>query len=259
MSGKQEIPLCDPYVWEDPRYLFRSSWLDRYLNRRRGVCASELVNEIIFVYVFSILCGIAASVYTNLSSAPMIAGIAATLYLIPTFLKLRSIEAFRTQFIGSESITEDSDDPSPLLKQVKSKKPDTQEGFQGRVPAEPQPEFNQVGVVGAPANPFNNVLIPEIKYAPTRGAAPDLRTSQARIALDDYFRVQWYSDPTDVFGKNQSQREFVSMPSTTIPNDQTSYQNWLYKIPGKTCKEGNPDACYGGTNGAQMPWLNGLD
>ena len=50
---KKEIPLCDPYVWEDPRYLFRSTWLDRYLNRRRGVCASELVNEIIFVYIFA--------------------------------------------------------------------------------------------------------------------------------------------------------------------------------------------------------------
>lgn len=255
MSATQEIPLCDPYVWEDPRYLFRSSWLDRYLNRRRGVCASELVNEIIFVYVFSILCGIAASVYTNLSSAPMIAGIAATVYLIPTFLKLRAVETFRTQFIGADAITEDSDDPSPLLQQVKSKaKKVTQEGF--RDPPEPQPQYNQVGVVGAPANPFNNVLIPEIKYAPTRSAAPDLTKSDAKIALDDYFRVQWYSDPTDVFGKNQSQREFVTMPSTTIPNDQKSYQEWLYKIPGKTCKEGNPDACYGGTNGAPIPWLN---
>jgi hypothetical protein len=68
--------------------------------------------------------------------------------------------------------------------------------------------------------------------------------------------VNWYNDPTDVFGKTQSQRMFVTQPSTTIPNDQKSYQELLYKIPGKTCKEGNPRACYGGTNGAAFPWLN---
>ena len=128
--------------------------------------------------------------------------------------------------------------------------------------------FNATGVAPAPtavpcggsggrsSNPFNNVLINELKYSPNRGAAPDITTSQAKIAMDDFFRVQWYSDPTDVFGKSQSQRQFVTQPSTTIPNDQKSYQNWLYKIPGKTCKEGNPEACYGGTNGGLVPWLN---
>jgi hypothetical protein len=252
MSGKKEIPLCDPYVWEDPRYLFRSSWLDRYLNRRRGVCASELVNEIIFVYVFSILCGIVASVATNLSSAPLIAGLAATVYLIPTFLKLRDVEGFRIQFQGSESVAKDSDDPDSLLKEARAFKGEpvglTESFEDSGTPSQ--------GVVGAPTNPFNNVLISEIAYAPTRPAAPDSTSPEARIALDDFFRVQWYSDPTDVFGKSQSQREFVTQPSTTIPNDQGSYQDWLYKIPGKTCKEGNPAACYGGTEGAALPWLN---
>jgi hypothetical protein len=251
MSGKQEIPLCDPYVWEDPRYLFRSSWLDRYLNRRRGVCASELVNEIIFVYVFAILCGIIASVMTNLSSAPLIAGLAASVYLIPTFLKLRNVEGFRLQFQGSEYVAKDSEDPDSLLKEAKAFKGQPTgvvENFEGGM--------NEVGVVGAPANPFNNVLLNEIAYAPTRPAAPDVTTPEARIKLDDFFRVQWYSDPTDVFGRSQSQREFVTQPSTTIPNDQGSYQDWLYKIPGKTCKEGNPAACYGGTEGAALPWLN---
>ena len=72
----------------------------------------------------------------------------------------------------------------------------------------------------------------------------------------EMFRVQWYSDPTDVFGKTQSQRMFITQPVTTIPNDQGSYQDWLYKIPGKTCKEGGAANCYGGTEGAILPWLN---
>jgi hypothetical protein len=253
MSGTKEIPLCDPYVWEDPRYLFRSSWIHRYMNRRRGVCASELVNEIIFVYVFSLLSGVIASVMTNLSSAPLIAGLAATVYLIPTFLKLRDVEGFRLQFQGSEYVAKDSEDVDSLLKGVKAFKGQPvgiTEGF-----AEGG-SMNDVGVVGAPSNPFNNVLISDIAYAPTRAAAPDVTSTGARIALDDFFRVQWYSDPTDVFGRSQSQREFVTQPSTTIPNDQGSYQDWLYKIPGKTCKEGNAKACYGGTEGAVIPWLN---
>jgi hypothetical protein len=30
----------------------------------------------------------------------------------------------------------------------------------------------------------------------------------------------------------------------------------LYKIPGKTCKEAGGEACYGGTDGGPIPWLN---
>lgn len=105
-------------------------------------------------------------------------------------------------------------------------------------------------------NPFMNVLLDEIKYNPTRPAADSVTDTANQVILDDFFRVQWTSDPTDVFGKTQSQRQFYTMPSTSIPNDQGSFQNWLYLIPGKTCKEGGRDACYPGTNGGPVTWLN---
>lgn len=104
-------------------------------------------------------------------------------------------------------------------------------------------------------NPFMNVLINEIKYNPERPPAQDINDPTVKAQLDDFFRVQWTSDPTDVFGRSQSQREFYTMPSTSIPNDQASYQDWLYKIPGKTCKEGGRN-CVGGTDGSPIPWLN---
>ena len=104
-------------------------------------------------------------------------------------------------------------------------------------------------------NPFMNVLINEIKYNPNRPSAQDINDPSVKTQLDDFFRVQWTSDPTDVFGRSQSQREFYTMPSTSIPNDQASYQDWLYKIPGKTCKEGGRN-CVGGTDGSPIPWLN---
>jgi hypothetical protein len=105
-------------------------------------------------------------------------------------------------------------------------------------------------------NLFMNVLLDEIKYNPDRPEAAAVDHPSVKQTLDDYFRIQWFSDPTDVFGKNQSQRQFVTQPSTTVPNDQGSFANWLYKIPGKTCKEGGREACLSGSDGGPIPWLN---
>ena len=105
-------------------------------------------------------------------------------------------------------------------------------------------------------NLFMNVLLDEIKYNPDRPAAAPCNNETVKQTFDDYFRVQWFSDPTDVFGKSQSQRQFVTQPSTTVPNDQGAFADWLYKIPGKTCKEGGRSACLSGTDSGSIPWLN---
>ena len=127
-----------------------------------------------------------------------------------------------------------------------------EEGFEPTGRVEPTP----VETVPTARNPFMNVLIDEIKYNPTRPPAKYIGDPGVQDSLDSFFRVQWSSDPTDVFGKTQSQREFITMPSTSVPNDRGSFQDWLYKIPGKTCKEGGREACYPGTDGAALPWLN---
>ena len=101
-----------------------------------------------------------------------------------------------------------------------------------------------------------NVLLDEMKYNPSRPEAADVSHPMVKQAMDDYFRVQWFSDPTDVFGKNQGQRQFITQPSTTVPNDQGSFADWLYRIPGKTCKEGGREACLAGTDGSAIPWLS---
>lgn len=113
-----------------------------------------------------------------------------------------------------------------------------------------------VPTVPTAVNPFMNVLIDEIKYKPLKGAALSVEDPLVQVEIDEYYKTQSINDPTDVFGRTQSQRQFITMPSTTIPNDQESYQNWLYKIPGKTCKEGGREACTPGTDGGALPWLN---
>jgi hypothetical protein len=104
-------------------------------------------------------------------------------------------------------------------------------------------------------NPFMNVLLDELQYNPNRPAAAPIESPLVNATLTDFFKVQWTSDPTDVFGRSQSQRQFYTTPNTSIPNDQASYANWLYFIPGKSCKEGGKDQCVPGTNGGAIPWL----
>ena len=104
-------------------------------------------------------------------------------------------------------------------------------------------------------NLFMNVLVDEMKYNPHRPEAAPVGNPTVKQTMDDFFRVQWFSDPTDVFGKSQGQRQFVTQPSTTVPNDQGSFADWLYKIPGKTCKEGGREVCMSGTDG-YIPWLS---
>jgi len=95
-------------------------------------------------------------------------------------------------------------------------------------------------------NPFMNVTMKDylnVKDGKTvdRSPACDIDDPEIKRETDKYFTNNLYRDVGDVFGKMNSQRQFYTTPSTTIPNDQESFANWLYKTPN-TCKE-NSDAC----------------
>jgi len=55
-------------------------------------------------------------------------------------------------------------------------------------------------------------------------------------AVNKSFNSDLYRDIDDVFDKVNSQRQFYTVPNTSIPNNQTDFANWLYRIP-VTCKE----------------------
>jgi hypothetical protein len=228
---EMSLHLCHPYVWEDPRYIFKSFMYD-------GSCMSELVNRVVLVYLMFLVAGFILGSATNISGMPLLFGIIATCFLLPTFMKMRQYNQMAEGFADNDSGEDDSGAEKSGQKGIQLEK--------------------VTQAVSSARNPFQNVMPDEYKYAPTRAAAPSVTTTEAKVALDSMFRTQWYSDPTDVFGKTQGQRMFVTQPNTTIPNDQESYQSWLYKIPGKTCKEGNYDACYAGTGGAVIPWLDNV-
>jgi len=238
--------LCSPYAWEQPGALLHTDLAWRW--ERRG-CVSELANHIIAVFGIAIIVGSALVAVWGESSSLTSCIVLAAFYSAPAIIALVRIRRVVEKFESEEK------EPAKKEEAVAEKK------------AEPAGVYDVIGSgssFGTPAlrtapsarNPLMNVLLDEIKYNPQRGEAISVLDPATKLQLDDFFRTDFTSDPTDVFGRSQSQREFITMPSTSIPNDQGSYQNWLYKIPGKTCKEGGREACLPGTDGGALPWLN---
>lgn len=106
---------------------------------------------------------------------------------------------------------------------------------------------------GAPActkptldNPFMNVTMKDylnIQNGQTVDRLPACDPNEPTIKkeIDSAFNNDLFHDVNDVFGKMNSQRQFYTMPWTTIPNKQDEFARWLYLQP-KTCKE-DQDAC----------------
>jgi len=61
--------------------------------------------------------------------------------------------------------------------------------------------------------------------------------------IDKFFKDTVYKDVNDIYDRHYSQRQFYTIPSTTIPNDQEAFSLWLYSRK-KTCKENNGNQCY---------------
>lgn len=91
-------------------------------------------------------------------------------------------------------------------------------------------------------NPFMNLLISDIKYNPKHKACPP--NNEIKSKINKYFNYNLYSDVGDVFNNRNSQRQYYTNPSTTLPNDQGRFANWLYKVP-TSCKSGDGIACAG--------------
>ena len=232
--------LCDPYVYESPMILFRTG----LFYTSNTTCVSEIVNHLILLAIVFSMFGFGLSAYFKNHYPTFLA------FVLGIYLAFPSLLALTRAKVVYESFQNASDNEKG--SRVTGKVDVIGRGGTGNASA----PYTGSATVPTPRNPFMNVLIDEIKYNPNRPAAASVMDPNIQISLDDFFRTEFARDPTDVFGRNQSQRQFITMPSTSIPNDVDSYQKWLYKIPGKTCKEGGREACLPGTDGAAFPWLN---
>lgn len=91
-------------------------------------------------------------------------------------------------------------------------------------------------------NPFMNptmkdyMNVDEDGKIKDRPKACDVNNPVVKRKVDELFNNNLYRDVDDIFGKMNSQRQFFTMPYTTIPNKQDEFARWLYLNP-KTCKE----------------------
>ena len=94
-------------------------------------------------------------------------------------------------------------------------------------------------------NPFMNVTINEYVDNPKRKPACDISQLNIKKEAKEYFDKNMYRDVGDVYEAQTSDRQWVTNPITTIPNDQVEFAKWLYN-KGPTCKEKGIE-CYKNT------------
>lgn len=92
-------------------------------------------------------------------------------------------------------------------------------------------------------NPFMNPSVADFGK-PGRPAACDVDDPRVQDAVAKNFNARLFKDVSDLYGKMSSQREFYTVPVTTVPNDAVGFAEWCYGR-GTTCKEGNGTQCYG--------------
>ena len=92
-------------------------------------------------------------------------------------------------------------------------------------------------------NPFMNVLQDDYLYRPERTIPKDILCDpEIKEEIKNNFEKGLVD--IDVFGRKNSQRQYYTVPVTTIPSKQKELANWLYKTP-PTCKENNGFQCVG--------------
>jgi hypothetical protein len=89
-------------------------------------------------------------------------------------------------------------------------------------------------------NPFMNISLDDYSKNPNRESISKKKNVNKEI--QNKFNIDLYKDFSDVFEKQNSQRQFYTTPVTTIPNKQNEFAKWLYG-KDKSCKEGNPEQC----------------
>ena len=107
-------------------------------------------------------------------------------------------------------------------------------------------------------NPLANVLMSDYSQDPDRPPAAYYPMVEGKVKtyLDDSFPT----DAADIYGRrNQAASRFYSMPSTTIPNDQTGFAEAAYGPKFRPMCRDSPGFCSPDARGVQLEAFAGLD
>ena len=112
-------------------------------------------------------------------------------------------------------------------------------------------------------NPMANVLMNEYVDRPDRPSACDYTSVDDKVNNMLADRIPYgptrSRSPLPEHQRNGYSRQFVSMPVTGIPGDQTAFAEWLYGAKdAPTCRT-DPRMCDPNARGAQLEAFAGLD
>jgi hypothetical protein len=102
-------------------------------------------------------------------------------------------------------------------------------------------------------NPFMNVPITDYDNVQLfknynrykEPLVPSKETKKIENEVSDNFKFNLFQDAGSYFfEKDNSQRQFYSVPNGSVPNDQNGFANWLYSVP-YNCKHGSIYNRYG--------------
>ena len=221
---------CPAFWLENPHILVTQATEFFPFTEHDKRCTSAALNSFTR---FGIYLG-AVLAFVRMELSWLLIGVVFAVFTVVAWYVMRSNGAMREGFMDTEAPVIDGAD-------VQEKYVPDIIGSQGRT-------------MPTAANPFMNVLLTEISDNPYRTPAASAEGVAVKSELDGYFDTMFAADPGDVFQKSQSQRQWYTTPSTTIPNDVESLQNWLYRTPGQTCKEGNMGVCNPTTGPEEYPW-----
>ena len=90
-------------------------------------------------------------------------------------------------------------------------------------------------------NPFMNPSILDISENVNYKAC-NIDSMSIKNEINKFFKEPVFKDVRDIYNRNFSERQFYTVPSTTIPNDQETFSKWLY-FRKYSCKENNGEQC----------------
>ena len=120
-----------------------------------------------------------------------------------------------------------------------------------------KPYIEPTEIIPTKDNPFMNIMLDDYEK-PNRKIKKNIaENKEIKKDIKNNFEYNLYKDISDVYEKNNSQRQYYTTPITTIPNKQKNFAQWLYGVPN-TCKEGNTSQCTGNiysplNSGSRLP------
>jgi len=214
--------MTDSFWYNNPLILLNKDYILEVMPKQ-GMSYERKMNSItrLIIYFTSL-------VYIFTTSRKLIVGCLAILLFIIILYKVRQNQIINE---GFNNISDQSRVNSSLSNSDNITNPQTLETFSKH-------EFKE----GTKKNPFSNVLLTDIMDDPDRNAAPPSFNPQIDETITKNIKKsvqhmnpgikntnkQLFSDLTDNFYLDQSNRAFYSTANTRVSNDQGAFGEFLY-------------------------------